>query len=457
MPWWKTAGGSTPAISPHSVRWFLHVSKACRDRPVSGETLRIDSIAAGGAGVGRGSDGRVVFVHRTAPGELVRIRRVEEKKRWARGALLEIVEASSQRRPAPCRFYARCGGCTLEHMEYAAQLQAKARIVADALQRIGGLQVEPPHVEASPAEFRARNRVSFTLLRLRDGRVTAGFHEIERPDRVMDIDGGCLMPEQSVADAWDALRGGWGPEASRLPSGIRLRLTLRGSAHGRVSLLVQGGYGAGRPDDLLTAVPALDALWHQPRPTVEPALLAGADRLSESWQDEELALGGAAFLQVNRRAAALLEEHVLALAGNVAGQHVVDAYCGVGLHARRLVRQGARVTGIELDAHAVAEARRAVPEAEFRADLVENALPVVLPADLVILNPPRAGIADEATTALKAQPPGRIIYISCDPATLARDLARLAPTFVFRSIRCFDLFPQTAHVETVVELACSTT
>jgi 23S rRNA (uracil1939-C5)-methyltransferase len=181
--------------------------------------IAIDAIAAGGAGVGRAPDGRAVFVHRTAPGERVRVRLVEEKARWARGRLLSVIEASAQRRPAPCRYYDRCGGCTLEHMQYDAQLAAKSRIVRDALNRIGGLDVAPPEVVASPVEFRYRNRVSFTLVRLPDGRVLAGFHEIMRPDRVLDIDESCLMPEQVVADAWGELRGAWGRGASRLPSG----------------------------------------------------------------------------------------------------------------------------------------------------------------------------------------------------------------------------------------------
>jgi 23S rRNA (uracil1939-C5)-methyltransferase len=419
------------------------------------ETIRIDGIAAGGAGVGRGADGRAVFVHRTAPGELVRIRRVQEKRRWARGELVEVLEASPHRRPAPCRFYTRCGGCTLEHMEYTAQLEAKSRIVADALRRIGGLDTAPPEVVASPREFRARNRVSFTLLRLPD-RVVAGFHELNRGDRVMDVDGSCLMPEEPVAEAWEALRRSWGDNASRLPSGVRLRLTLRGTASGRVALLVQGGYGQGQPEALLAAVPALDGIWHQPGADGETLLLAGTEVLAESWQDEELALGGTVFLQVNRGTAALLEEHVAACAGDVAGARVVDAYCGVGMHARRLARLGASVTGIELDPRAVAEAQRAVPAGNFIAARVEDALPGELPVDLVIVNPPRAGLAAEAVAALLAEPPRRIIYISCDPATLARDLERLAACYAVRSIRCFDLFPQTAHVETVVELACST-
>jgi 23S rRNA (uracil1939-C5)-methyltransferase len=419
--------------------------------------IAIDAIAAGGAGVGRAPDGRAVFVHRTAPGERVRVRLVEEKARWARGRLLSVIEASAQRRPAPCRYYDRCGGCTLEHMQYDAQLAAKSRIVRDALNRIGGLDVAPPEVVASPVEFRYRNRVSFTLVRLPDGRVLAGFHEIMRPDRVLDIDESCLMPEQVVADAWGELRGAWGRGASRLPSGRRLRLTLRGTAGGQTALLVQGGYGPGRPEEILPRVSSLQSVYHQPASDRPPVLLAGEDRLSESWQDEEFGLSGATFLQVNRGTAAQLEEHVQALAGDVAGCVVVDAYCGVGLHARRLARAGARVTGIELDSAAVEEARRGAPRAAFVAAAVEDALPAALPADLVILNPPRAGVAPAVVSALVDNPPQRLIYISCDPATLARDMHRLAPTFVMRSIRCFDLFPQTAHVETVVELTCSIT
>jgi 23S rRNA (uracil1939-C5)-methyltransferase len=186
-------------------------------------------------------------------------------------------------------------------------------------------------------------------------------------------------------------------------------------------------------------------------------LLAGTEQLEETWSDEELALGGAVFLQVNRGAAALLEAHVLACAGDVSGRTVVDAYCGVGVHARRLARLGARVTGIELDPFAAGEAQRAAPGARVINAPVEAALAATLPVDLVILNPPRAGAAAEALDALLARPPARIIYISCDPATLARDLRRLRRVFRVESISCFDLFPQTSHVETVVELACSTT
>ena len=141
------------------------------------------------------------------------------------------------------------------------------------------------------------------------------------------------------------------------------------------------------------------------------------------------------------------------LAGDVAGLRVVDAYCGVGFHARRFARAGARVVGIELDAQAVDEAARAAPEgAEFREGPVEELIRAELPADLVILNPPRAGVHAEVADALVAAPAERVIYVSCNPATLARDLKRLAPVYRLDSLRSFDLFPQTAHVETVVLL-----
>lgn len=420
--------------------------------PAPTARVRIESIAAGGEGVGRLDDGRVVFVHRTAPGDLAEVALVERRDRWARGRLLRVLDASAERRDAPCPHYARCGGCTLEHMEYDAQLRAKSRIVADALTRIGGVPTEAPEVVPSPREFRYRNRVSFALRRGERGRVEAGFHALGAPDEVVDVGADCLLPEEPISRVWAGVREHWGPDARRLPSGERLRLTLRASSAGEVSLLVEGGFTPGKPDELMERVPGLVAVWHRPGPD-SPRLIAGAPGLPETWGDETVELSGAAFLQVNREAAALLEAHVAERAGDVAGLRVVDAYCGVGFHARRLARAGARVVGIELDPQAVEEARRAAPAgAEFEAGPVEELIREHLPADLVVLNPPRAGVAAEVTDALVAAPAERILYISCNPATLARDIRRLAPAYTLESVRSFDLFPQTAHVESVAEL-----
>jgi 23S rRNA (uracil1939-C5)-methyltransferase len=424
---------------------------------VVAQPVEIRGIAAGGAGVGRDAAGKAVFVHRTAPGELVSVVVEEERSRWSRGRLSEILRPSPDRRDAPCPHYDRCGGCTLEHLRYEAQLAAKADLVRETLRRIGGTDLALPEVVPSPREFRYRNRVSFTLLRLPGGRVVAGFHELARPGRILDIGADCLLPEEPIARAWSSLRAAWGPGAERLPGGRRLRLTLRASEAGEVALLVEGGSGAGQAEQLLADVPGLTSIWQRRHAAEQPRRSAGRALLAEAWQEEEVEVGGVVFLQVNRGAAALLEEHVLRVLGDVAGRTIVDAYCGVGLHARRLARAGARVTGIELDAHAVAEAERAAPEnARFLAGRVEELLQQALPAELVILNPPRAGIDAAAARTLLATPPLRIVYVSCDPATLARDIGRLGTRFGVASLRCFDLFPQTAHVETVAELVCAT-
>ncbi|MCI0435989.1 MAG: class I SAM-dependent RNA methyltransferase [Gemmatimonadetes bacterium] len=420
-------------------------------------TTTIESVAAGGAGVGRLPDGRTVFVHRTAPGEKVEIRVTQEKRRWARGSLLAVREASPDRRAAPCPFYARCGGCTLEHIEYDAQLRVKSRIAADALRRIGGLELEAPEVTPSPREFRYRNRVSFTLLRLGAGRVVAGFHELERPGHVLDITGACLLPEPLVAHAWNELRANWGTGASRLPAGPRLRITVRAAAERAVVLIEGGTEGQGQPHELLARLTIVASLWHRPTPNGAAALLAGHETTRDSWAGEEIELTGSVFLQVNREAAVLLEDYVLARAGNVDGLRVIDAYCGVGLHARRLARAGAHAVGIERDPEAMREARRSSEGGvEYLEGDVELCLPAVRPADLVVLNPPRSGLEPGVCKILVEQPPPRMIYVSCDPATLARDLGRLNAAFRVDSVRCFDLFPQTAHVETVVGLLCVT-
>jgi 23S rRNA (uracil1939-C5)-methyltransferase len=224
-----------------------------------------------------------------------------------------------------------------------------------------------------------------------------------------------------------------------------------------VTLVVDGGYSRGQPDVLLERVPLIKAVWHGPGSSGTRALLAGESTIEETWNEEDIELSGSVFLQVNRAAADLLEEHVLALAQAHAPKKVVDAYCGIGLHARRLARLGAEVIGIELDENAVEQAQRAgLPGCTFIAGRVENVLAEHLPADLLIVNPPRAGLASEVTQQLGTAEARRIIYVSCDPATLARDLGRLAPRYTVESLRCFDLFPQTSHVETVAELACVT-
>lgn len=414
-------------------------------------SVEITGITHSGEGVGRLPDGRVTFVHRTAVGDRVEVRITEEKPRWTRSELHRLLEPGPARREAPCPHYPSCGGCTVQHLDYEAQLDAKADVATDALQRIGGLDLTVPPVDPSPTEFRYRNRVTFTLRR-RSGGVVAGFRAVGHPDRIVDVSAACLLPEQAIADVWGELRSAWGPSARRLPSGEELRLTLRSSREGAVALAVDGGYAPGRPRELVEAVPGLIAVWHRPAKRSAHRLLAGDEALRDVWADEELELSGDVFTQVNRDAAERLERWVMdrVMAGHP--ERVLDAYCGVGLYTRRLERAGVAVTAIEAHPGAVVEARRAAPGSTILQGTVEARLPEALAIEAAILNPPRAGLARVVVDRLAGQGPVHILYVSCDPATLARDLKGLVGSYRVAGVRCFDLFPQTAHVETVVEL-----
>jgi 23S rRNA (uracil1939-C5)-methyltransferase len=408
-------------------------------------SVTVRGIAAGGSGVADLPDGRVVFVPRTAPGDRASVQIERSKPRWATGSLCELIEASPERREPPCVLYDVCGGCQLQHLPYERQLEWKARFVKDALERIGGLDVpDLPPIVRSPRETHYRNRISFALRRLTGGRVVAGFHALERPGRIVDVVSECVLPRPVLLGAWSALRAGWGESAARLPLGERLRLTLRDEAGG-VVLVVEGGERGWCAEPLLEAVPSLGAIWHRPgEGGGTPQLVAGAAEA-----------GAPAFAQVNAEVSALLADHVLELVGLLgrdAGS-AVDAYSGIGEHARRLAERGWKVTAIELDPTACRAARAAAADRwSVLEGRVEDRLADALPADLVIVNPPRAGLDPEVVRLLLNCAAPKLIYVSCDPATLARDVAALGGAYDASSIRCFDLFPQTAHVETVLSL-----
>lgn len=413
--------------------------------------IGIRGIGAGGVGVGDLSDGRVVFVPRTAPGDRVRVSLTREKERFAVARLEELVEGGPHRRTPPCSLYHRCGGCALQHLAYPRQLHWKGRVAGDALRRIGGLEVEDPKVEPSPSELRYRNKVSLTLRRLARGGVVAGFHELERASRILDVRHQCLLPIEPLADLWTQLREGWGAGASLLPGGRELRLTLRGLGSGG-SLIIKGGRGDGNPPGLLEAVPGLSSIW---RDQGQEGLrhLAGGRTFEMAWFEKSVEVAGDAFVQVNPEAGQALHRFVLDRIRELAPSTVVEGYCGAGTMGRTLAREGAKVTGIELDPLSVAEARRGAPW-DFRVveGRVEDHLPALLPADLVLLNPPRRGLSREIPSRLLESGPPGLVYVSCDPATLARDLRGLREGYHLRTLQSFDLFPQTGHVETVAIL-----
>ncbi|HEU4631629.1 MAG TPA: hypothetical protein VFS08_17875, partial [Gemmatimonadaceae bacterium] len=385
-------------------------------------------------------EGLVLFLPRTAPGDVGEAEYALHG-RLARGRLLSLERPSADRVEPPCVHYVRdrCGGCQLQHLALDAQRGAKARIVADAFARIGRRPVEPPVVQGAGAPWRYRRKLTLAL-RWVGGRWTAGLHPYDTAGRIFALED-CPITDERVLAAWREILAA----AAHLPRVPALRGAVRLLDDG-VAFVLEGGRRWPAANRFFAAVPAVRALWWEPEGA--PRRLV-ADRRGA-------ATPGASFVQVNPAVAAALEAHVvarvLAHVGDHASATVVDAYAGAGDAAVALAARGATVTAIELDAEAAAWAASRLPApSRAIAGRAEEALPGCLPADVVLLNPPRAGVDARVTSALVERPPRAVVYVSCNPATLARDVARL-PGFRVAALAAFDMFPQTAHVETVCEL-----
>jgi 23S rRNA (uracil1939-C5)-methyltransferase len=401
-------------------------------------SVSIDSIAAGGDGVGR-SDGLVVFVPRTAPGDVVTAQ-ISGKGHFARGALRNIVSPSSVRIDPPCPHYTRdnCGGCQLQHMTYESQLAAKQMIIRDSLQRIGRRIVDAPPIERSPKEWRYRTKLTLAMRR-RGTRWIAGLHPYDDASRIFPLTD-CPITDRRVVTAWREIMeaDAYFPDAKELRGSVRI-------TSGGPTFVMMGGQSWAARDQFSSAIPSISAVWWEPADG-KPRLL-----LYDKRQNRD---PSASFAQVNAEMAEILSSYVLDLARSYEPRTVIDAYAGAGHTAISLSESGSRVTAIELDPDASewSASRLTDPSRAIRAR-VEDALPGLLPADLVVLNPPRAGVDSRVTATLEAEA-GHVrgvIYVSCDPATLARDLSRI-PSYRIESLHAFDMFPQTAHVETVCEL-----
>ncbi|HUR91468.1 MAG TPA: hypothetical protein VMY38_02225 [Gemmatimonadaceae bacterium] len=403
-------------------------------------TLTVDSIAGGGDGVGR-SNGLVVFVPRTAAGDIVTAS-IAGRGQFARGSLRTVTRPSPDRTEPPCPHYTRdrCGGCQLQHITYGSQLAAKQRIIHDAIERIGKRQLSAPEIRPSATEWRYRTKLTLAMRR-RGGNWIAGLRAYDDPSRVFSL-ADCPITERGVVRVWRDLMAASElfPEADELRGSVRL-------SEGAYTFSLEGGTRWPAAEEFFAAVPSLSGLWWEADGRA-PALLHTRDAPGSRKKP------GISFAQVNPAVAAELHAHVVAIAGSYSPSRVVDAYSGAGATAIPLAAAGATVTAIELDQLASDWAAAHLPEGSRAVrGRVEDELHGALPADVVLLNPPRSGVDEKVTQLLEAQAlkPRAVIYVSCNPATLARDISRL-PSYRIAGLVAFDMFPQTAHVETVCEL-----
>ncbi|MDQ2931345.1 MAG: hypothetical protein M3Y05_11080 [Gemmatimonadota bacterium] len=400
-------------------------------------SVTVESIAAGGDGVAR-AEGFVVFVPRSAPGD-VGVVDIAMRGSFARAPFVRLDHPAPTRIEPPCSHYTidRCGGCQLQHMEYTAQLEAKSGIIRDSVTRIGKRAVERPEVEPSAQQWRYRRKLTMAMQRS-GARWIAGLHPYDSPRKIFSLKD-CPITDERVVTVWGEIMAAQSffPIASQLRGAVRIDET-------GATFVLEGGDVWPEAPRFFEAVPSLSALWWIPENKRR--------RLMQQRGDSNAL--GASFAQVNAPVAARMRDYVLARVLSHGPQTVVDGYSGAGELAMALASAGVRVSAIELDSDASSHAAVRLPAGSTSISAkVEEVLGSLLPADVVVLNPPRTGVDGRVTEQLEQCDPSprAVIYVSCNPATLARDLARM-PRYKIASLRAYDMFPQTAHVETVCEL-----
>ena len=413
--------------------------------------LTITALSHAGEGIGR-DQGRIVFVPFALPGETVQVELVEEKKNFARARLLSVLAPAPERvtprcphhftlepRPGfdPDSLATACGGCQLQHLDYPAQLVFKQQTVREQLQRLGAF-TDPPVRPALPAPqpFGYRNHAQFALTN--GGRLgfrAANSHRVIaiRECHILEPALAALFPRIEVEPQ----------EAAELDA-----VSLRAGTDDEALVLFET---AAEAPEMALDMPLSAALL---RPDGSTMTLAGGDSVLIDVRGRPFRVSGGSFFQVNTAAAGLLVDLVLEGLALKGGETVLDLYSGVGLFSAFIAPHAARVIGVEVYQPAVADAAANLDEfdnVEIYAALVEDALPGLAgPFDAAVLDPPRAGCAPAALAALIAARVARIVYVSCDAATLARDARRLAEGgYRLEWAQPVDLFPQTYHVECV--------
>lgn len=444
-------------------------------------TVEIDDLAYGGQAVGR-VDGLVVFVEGALPGERVQARIYKKKKNHAE-ARLEAIERASPYRIAepPCPYFGHCGGCTWQHFDHVQQAEWKARQVAATIKHIGGIEdFEMLPILPSPAAWRYRNKMEFTFGVDDRGKPMIGFHERGHFDRLLAIDACLIQPEPF--DAILRILGEWARENrlsvydQRDRRGFLRQAILRRShttGHSILALLTARGELAGREDlaaRLAEGVPGFKGmLWGLNEAIADVARIdeelwrSGDPELTETVNGLTFAISPKSFFQTNTAAAEILYRRTVEMAEIGPDDRVLDAYCGAGAIGLHCAKNAAMIVGVEAVTEAIWDAR-----ANARRNGIENAAFLAAPMaqglelapraaggrfTRVIIDPPRGGMDKRSLKGLLELRAPVFIYVSCNPATLARDLATIGEAgYVLETVQPVDMFPHTYHIEAIARL-----
>jgi 23S rRNA (uracil1939-C5)-methyltransferase len=435
--------------------------------------LRIDSLAYGGNGVAR-LNGFVVFVRRGLPGDTVRARVTQVKRNHAEAVVVDVVEHGAPRVEAPCIHFGICGGCRFQDLDYAAQLAAKEAQVRDALERLGGI-AQPPVEAIVPAEsiYDYRNKLEYSFTQTPGG-PALGFHRAGRWDEVLEIER-CWLTGALGNAIRDRVRD-WA-RAEGLPAysqesgeGYLRHLVVReGRNTGEALVVLVTAPGPLRGDatlvDALRRLPEVRSIHHavNDRPAevtnLPTALLWGEPWIEETLLGLRFRVRPNAFLQTNTAMCERLYELVVDGAALTGEETVFDLYCGIGSIGLVLARSALTVWGIEVSEESIACAvenaeLNGLPNAAFFAGEVGADLAELRersgPVDVVVVDPPRAGLSNKALRGVRALEARRIVYVSCNPTTLAGNARQLVEAgYRLERARPVDMFPHTPHIETV--------
>lgn len=440
--------------------------------------LVIESISSDGSGVGH-FEGQAIFVPDTAPGDRLEVRIVKDCRRYAFGKIQRVIERSPQVIPPACPACAACGGCCFWHLDYAAELCAKQGFVQEAFRRLGGLELPVRPILPSPQTSRYRNKAQFPVQKGPDGHIRAGFYA-QRSHRLIPCEDCLLQPPllNQIAAAACGLMEQLGISAydEQTHTGLVRHLLLRlGARTGQAMLcVVANGRSLPRAKEFCAALqsrfPALVSIQlncnTRPGNVIlgsECILLAGSPAIEDEMCGVPVSLGPLSFYQVNTPAAEQLYRAARDAAALGPGETLLDLYCGMGAIGLSIAGPNQPLVGVEVVPEAVEAARRSAARmgrqnARFLcADAGQAAAQLAregLRPDVVLLDPPRKGCDEATLAAVCAMGPDRVVMISCNPATAARDVRWLAGQgYRPQYLQPADLFPRTRHVETIVLLS----